>query len=75
MITQFKKKCPVCGDEIVYTDTRNVPETCYKKMCQVNYHAYKNRANTYGVKPDLEEMGVWQPSKDFKKSEKSPAKK
>ena len=35
MITQFKKKCPVCGDEIVYTDVRNVPETCYKKTTEM----------------------------------------
>ena len=70
MITQFKKDCPVCGEEIVYTDIRNVPTTCYKKMCQVNYNAYKNRSTIGGVKPSLEEMGIWQPSKDYKKSNK-----
>ena len=82
-IEEFSKM--VREEQIIYSsvgaahhtaiNVRNVPETCYKKMCQVNYHAYKNRANIYGDKPDLKEMGVWQLSKDYKKSKKSPAKK
>ena len=70
MLTQFKKECPICKDEIVYTDVRNIPTTCYKMMCQTNWNAYQNRSATGGAKPDVKEMGVWGPSKDYKKSKK-----
>jgi len=76
MITQFKKTCPVCGEEFIFTNVRDVPTTCYKRMCQVNYKAYKNRSTLQGVKPDLKEMGIWSPSRDYKRfDERSKAKK
>jgi len=70
MIVQQKKNCPVCKEEILYTDIRNVPTTCYKKMCQANWSAYKSKSTSMGDKPDLKEMGIWQASKDYKKSKK-----
>lgn len=43
MITKFTKKCPECGDKIVYTNPHNPPATCYKRMCDTNYNSKKNR--------------------------------
>lgn len=68
MIEQQKKTCPVCGEEFVYIDIRNIPRTCYKRMCRQNYSSYKNRFTPQGDKPNLKEMGVWGPSRDYKKS-------
>jgi hypothetical protein len=62
------KKCPVCGEDFPYYDIRNVPETCPKTICRQNYRSYKNRFTPKGDKPDLQEMGIWGPSKDYKKS-------
>jgi hypothetical protein len=76
MIETQKKKCPVCGEEFPYTDVRNVPNTCYKKMCQQNWKSYKNRMTTQGDSPDLKEMGIWAPSRDYvRSSEKSKTNK
>jgi hypothetical protein len=76
MIEYQHKDCPVCGESFVYIDVRNIPETCPKLMCRQNYKSYKNRATTQGDKPDLKEMGIWGPSRNYKRSdEKSKTKK
>lgn len=76
MIEIQKKDCPVCGEEFPYYDVRNVPATCPKLMCKQNYKAFINRSTTAGDKPDLKEMGIWGPSRDYKRSdEKSKTKK
>jgi len=67
MITQQHKICPVCGEEFVYIDIRNVPDTCAKLLCRTNYKAWQNRSTVQGDKPDLEEMGKWG---SYKKSKK-----
>lgn len=74
-ITQHHKTCPVCGDDFIYIDIRNVPDTCSKRMCRVNYKVYQNRSTAQGDKLDLKEMGTWGPSKDYKKSKTSATKK
>lgn len=74
MIEIQKRECPVCGEEYPYYDVRNVPPTCSKIMCKTNYRAYVNRSTVQGDKPDLKEMGVWGPSKDYKKSKKESKK-
>jgi len=40
------KKCPVCGEKFVYIDLRHIPETCGKKMCQINAKYRKRTFNT-----------------------------
>lgn len=75
MLETYKKKCPVCGEEFTYIDMRNEPATCYKVMCRTNWNSYNNRMTSGGDKPDLKEMGIWGPSRDYKRSVKSQAKK
>ena len=68
MIEYQHKDCPVCEEQFVYIDVRNIPATCPKLMCRTNYRVFRNRSTVQGGKPDLKEMGIWGPSRDYKKS-------
>jgi len=34
MITRFEKICPVCGEKFFWTNPKEDPEVCYKRMCR-----------------------------------------
>lgn len=62
MITQFEKKCPVCGDKVIWTDVKNEPQTCYKKMCSTNLRYQDAHTTSDGYVRDLKDIGTWKNS-------------
>ena len=59
MIELQKTKCAVCGEDVPYTDVRNKPITCCRKMCKTNYIHAANRKTITGETPDPKEVGKW----------------
>lgn len=50
-------KCPMCGDTYEYIDMRNIPKTCGRRMCEVNYrYAQKFMDPLTGKVPRAEEI-------------------
>ena len=54
MITVNKTKCKVCGEEVPYTNVKDVPNTCWRKMCQTNYTHSSGRTTIQGGRPSAE---------------------
>lgn len=52
-------KCPVCGDDVPYTDVSRKPKTCVKSQCQINYKYVQAHQTPEGKVPDYKEIGEW----------------
>lgn len=70
MLTTKKIECPVCGEEVPYTDVKNPPTTCWRTMCRTNYNHVAARSTITGKAPDIKEVGKWKPFSDLKRSKK-----
>jgi hypothetical protein len=59
MITH-KRKCPMCGDEYIVNDIKNVQPTCGKRMCVTNWeYRLKHMDPITGDYPNPEEINKW----------------
>jgi hypothetical protein len=66
MITRFEGKCIVCGELIYWTNPKEKPKVCFKRMCQTNYKYQQAHMTREGFVRDLKDIGIWKGSKNSK---------
>jgi len=60
MINQ-KAKCVVCGEEFIYIDVKNPPQTCGTRVCDTNLKYIKaHKSPLTGKYPDPKEIKKWE---------------
>jgi len=67
MITRFEKICPVCGEKFFWTNPKEDPEVCYKRMCQTNYRYQQGHITGEGYMPTFKDIAIWKGSKGLTK--------
>lgn len=56
----FKKKCPSCGEDVVWIYVNQEPQTCGSRMCETNLnYAMKHMDPLTGKTPNPEEVKKW----------------
>lgn len=56
----FRKKCPMCGEEIIWFDIRNEPVTCGRRECESNYEYRRKHTDPItGEQPSAEKVRNW----------------
>lgn len=55
----FRKECPLCGDEYIYYDVRNVPQHCGSLKCKTNWNYQQHNVDQWGNRPTPEEIQGW----------------